>query len=31
MVEIIQVIGTHIVVPICVAGAVIMFLWMTLK
>ncbi len=31
MVEIIQVIGTHIVVPICVAGTVIVFLWMTLK
>ena len=31
MVEIIQVIGTHIVVPICVAGTAIVFLWMILK
>ena len=31
MVEIIQVIGTHIVVPICVAGAVVVFLWMSMK
>ena len=31
MVEIIQAFGTYIVVPICVAGTVIMFLWMTLK
>ena len=31
MVEIIQVIGTYIVVPICVAGTAIVFLGLTLK
>lgn len=31
MVEIIQAIGTYIVVPICVVGAITVFLWLTLK
>ena len=31
MVELIQVIGTYIVVPICVAGTAIVFLWLILK